>query len=162
MGLAPKTWKMLSSVQNETPWWSGQARLGQVMPGYVMQSYLDLKVHFQRSACPTEATYQISCQSGPRAQSNHCRYINRLRAFNHFRYLSVHRNRYLKKVLKCPPFFLSILHGETWSMQIFFLFFFSSRHNNLKMHFFLLWPWNVKCHSVVMNLSWLIHWWSDY
>ena len=67
MELAPKTWKMLSSVQNEMPLWSGQARSGQVM-----QSYLDLKVHEKYSACHTEATYQISYKLGHRVQSNHC------------------------------------------------------------------------------------------
>ena len=30
-----------------------------------------------------------------------------------------------------------------------------------KMHFFLLWPWNVKGHSEVMTLSWLKYWCLD-
>ena len=96
-GLASKTWKKLSTVQNETPFWSGQVRSVQFWSGQAMQSYLDLKIHIQHSACYTEATNQISCQSGQKAQSNYCRYTNRLRAFKHFRYASAHRNRYLEK-----------------------------------------------------------------
>ena len=40
--LATKTWKKFSKVRNETPYWSGQARSGQVKS---CKGYLDLKIH---------------------------------------------------------------------------------------------------------------------
>ena len=68
-----------------------------VRSGRVMRGHFDLKTYMQHSTCHTEFTYQSSCQSGHRARSKDCRYTYRLRAFNHFRYLSAHRNRHLEK-----------------------------------------------------------------
>ena len=87
----------------------GQARRSQVRSGQAMQGYLDLKIHVQHSACHTEATYQTSCRSVHRAQSNHRRYTNRLRAFNHFRYLPVETG--ISKRFKVPAIF-GTLNGD--------------------------------------------------
>ena len=111
---------------------NGQARSGQVWSGQAMQSDLDPKVHIQHSACYAEATYQLSCQQGHRAQSTQCRYTNRLRAFKHFHYLSAHRNRGVSKSSSAISF--GTLHGDALPMIYAKYCLFSRRQKYLKMH----------------------------
>ena len=88
---------------------SGQARSGVVRPGHAKLSGSENT--YKLSACYTEAIYQISCQSGHRAQSNYCRYTNRLMVFKHFRYLPAHRHRYLQKFYSTRH---SFWHTSRW------------------------------------------------
>ena len=85
----------------------------QVRSGQVGPDDLDLKTYIQHSTCHTEATYQISCQSGHRAQSNHCRYTNRLRSFTHFR--NLHIKAGISKSFKLSDIFLA------YTMEMFHL-----------------------------------------
>ena len=94
--------------------WSGQVRPGEVRSGQAMQDYLDLKIHVQHSACHTKATYQTSCQSVHRAQSNHRRYTNRLMAFNHFRCLPVETG--ISRSFKVPAILFGTLYGDVLPM----------------------------------------------
>ena len=91
----------------------------------VMQSYPDLKMHILHSACYTKAAYQISGQSGVRAQSNHCRYTNRLRAFNYFRYLHIETG--IMKSFKVPAILFGTLRGDVLSVICAKYGWFSSR-----------------------------------
>ena len=137
---------------------SGLVMSGQVRSGQAMQSYLDPKVHIQHSACHTEATYQMSSQSGHRAQSNYSRYKNRLRALKHFRYLHIKAG--VSKTFKVPAILSGTLHGDALSRVCAKYCSFSSWQKYLIMHF-LLWHWKVKGNSEVMMLAWLKYWWLD-
>ena len=126
--------KNLEKVEHGAKWNALMIRPGQVWPGQAMQSYLDLKTYIQHSACYTEATYQIPCQSGNRAWSNYCRYTDRLRAFKHFSYQSAHRNQYLKK-FKVPATLFGTLHGDVLPMICAKCCWFWRGQTYFKMHF---------------------------
>ena len=94
---------------------SGQARSGQVWSGQAMQSYLDLKIHIQHSACYTEAAYLISCQSGHRARSDYCRYTI---ASGHLPIFAIylHIETGISKSYKVPAILFGTLHDDVLPM----------------------------------------------
>ena len=98
---------------------------------------------------------------GPQSQSNYCRYTKHLRALKHFCYMSAHQNRYVKKFLSAPPFFLtnSMVMFYQWSAPNIVDFWGSL---SIKKCIFLLWPLKVKGHLQIVTLSSLTYWWLDY
>ena len=97
-----------------------------------MQNYLDLKMHVQHSACRTEAAYQIICHLG---YICHCQYINGVRAFNHFRYLSATSKSVSGKVLEVPAILFGTLHGDVLPMSCANIADFGGDKKYLRMHF---------------------------
>ena len=143
------SWQGISSENLEKGWvrckmicpndMHSGARSDQIRPGQVMQSHLDLKIDMQHSACHREVTYQISCQSSHRAQI-YRPYINRLRAFNHFRYLHIKTG--ISKSFELPAIlFGTLVMFYPWSVPNIVDF---RGGKSIRKCIFLLWPWMVK------------------
>ena len=94
--------------------WSGLVRSGQVRSGQAMQNYLVLKINIKHSACYTEATYQISRQSGHGAQSNYLGTVDIKIASGYLSIFAIylHIETDISKSLKVPAILFDTLHGD--------------------------------------------------